>query len=276
MLKAKVNKLSKISKILKKKIIEISYLSKAHHIGSELSCIDMMTVLYFYFLNINKQNLNKKNRDYFLLSKGHAALALYVTLMGKGFFSESYLKKNFLSNGGIFGGHPDYNAKKGIDSSSGSLGQCLSIGAGIALSLKKDHKSNKVVVMIGDGELNEGMIWEAIMFASHHKLDNLLCVVDNNKLQGLGKSKNINNLEPIIDKINKFGWKTYSVNGHNIKEILTTLDKSNKNTKKPKMIIANSIKGYGVNFMENKLSSHYQVLDKEMYSKAIKDIEKNK
>ena len=271
-----INKLKNLSIFLKKKIIEISYLSKAHHIGSELSCMDIMTVLYFSFLKINKQNLNKQNRDYFLLSKGHAALALYVTLMQKGFFSEKYLKKNFLSNGGIFGGHPDYNSKKGIDVSSGSLGQCLSIGAGIALGLKKDFKHNKVVVMIGDGELNEGMIWEAIMFSAHHKLDNLICVVDNNRLQGLGKSKKINNLEPIIDKVNKFGWQTYNVNAHNIKELLGTLDKCNKYFKKPKMIIANSIKGHGVRFMENKLSSHYQVLNKEMYSKAIKDLEKIK
>ena len=264
--------LKKIALNLRRKIIEISFLSKAHHIGSELSCIDILVSLYFKIMNIYPKKPKNKNRDYFILSKGHAALALYVTLMKKGFFSENFLKNEFLSNGGKLGGHPDKNLNYGIEISTGSLGQGLSIAVGIALMNKKDNKTNKTFVLLGDGECNEGMIWEAALFAGHKKLDNLFAIIDYNKLQGLGPTSEVIDLEPLKDKFISFGWNTMLVDGHDINSIIATIKKMFLQKDKPNLIIARTIKGKGVAFMENKFESHYLVLDKNKYKKAIKNL----
>jgi len=268
----KNTELEEIALNLRKKIIEISYKSKAHHIGSELSCIDILVSLYFKIMNIYPKEPMHKDRDYFILSKGHAALALYVTLMQKGFFSENFLKSEFLSNGGQLGGHPDKNLDKGIEISTGSLGQGLSIAAGIALMNKKDNKKNKTFVLLGDGECNEGMIWEATLFAGHEKLDNLLAIIDYNKLQGLGSTSEIINLEPLKEKFRSFGWNTMLVDGHDIKSIITTIEKMFLHKNKPNLLIARTVKGKGIAFMENKFESHYEVLDKDKYIEAIKGL----
>ena len=268
---SQINDLNKISFFLRKKIIEISYKTKAHHIGSELSCIDILVALYFSVMNINASTPPDKNRDFFILSKGHAALALYVTLMKKGFFSEDYLKKEFLSDGGKLGGHPDMNQKLGIEISSGSLGHGLSVGAGIALANKKDGNQGKAFVLLGDGECNEGMVWEAILFASHQKLDNLMAIIDYNKLQGFGSTRDVLNLDPLKKKFESFGWTTQEVNGHDIKSIINVSKELFKEKHKPNLLIANTIKGKGVNSMENRLESHYEVLDEEKYLDIIKN-----
>ena len=268
----KNNELKEIALNLRKKIIEISYISKAHHIGSELSCIDILVSLYFKIMNVYPKEPNHQNRDYFILSKGHAALALYVTLMQKGFFSENFLKKEFLSDGGQLGGHPDKDLEKGIEISSGSLGQGLAIGAGIALTNKKDNKKNKTYVLLGDGECNEGMIWETALFAAHQKLDNLLAIIDYNKLQGLGSTTKIVGLEPLKEKFESFGWNTVVVNGHDIQSIVTTMEKIFLQKNKPNLLIANTVKGKGVPFMENRFESHYEVLDKKKYQEAIEKL----
>ena len=268
---SQINDLNKISFFLRKKIIEISYQAKAHHIGSELSCIDILVALYFNIMNINAKTPNDKNRDFFILSKGHAALALYVTLMKKGFFSENYLKKEFLSDGGALGGHPDKNTQLGIEVSSGSLGHGLSIGAGIALANKKDSSPGKVFVLLGDGECNEGMVWEALLFASHHRLNNLMAIIDYNKLQGFGSTKDILNLDPLKEKLESFGWNTKEVNGHDIKAIINTSKELFEEKSKPSLLIANTIKGKGIQSMENKFESHYEVLDEKKYLDIIKN-----
>jgi|TARA_B100002003_G_C14067847_1_gene513777 transketolase len=268
---SQINELKKISFFLRKKIIEISYQAKAHHIGSELSCIDILVALYFNIMNINANTPHDKNRDFFILSKGHAALALYVTLMKKGFFSENYLKKEFLSDGGTLGGHPDKNNQLGIEISSGSLGHGLSIGAGIALANKKDNNPGKVFVLLGDGECNEGMVWEALLFASHQKLNNLMAIIDYNKLQGFGSTKDILNLDPLKEKLESFGWNTKEVNGHDINSIINTSKELFKEKNKPSLLIANTIKGKGINSMENKFESHYEVLDEKKYLNIIKN-----
>ena len=265
------NELEKISFFLRKKIIEISYQAKAHHIGSELSCIDILVALYFNIMNISSKTPNDKNRDFFILSKGHAALALYVTLMKKGFFSENYLKKEFLSDGGALGGHPDKNSQLGIEVSSGSLGHGLSIGAGIALANKKDGNPGKAFVLLGDGECNEGMVWEALLFASHQKLNNLMAIIDYNKLQGFGSTKDILNLDPLKEKLESFGWNTKEVNGHDIKSIINTSKELFEEKNKPSLLIANTIKGKGIHSMENKFESHYEVLDEKKYLDIIKN-----
>ena len=265
-----IDKLNNISFLLRKKIIDISYQTKSHHIGSALSCIDILVALYYKIMNVDPNEPTKKVRDYFILSKGHAALALYVTLMNRGFFSENYLMKEFISDGGKLGGHPDKNISLGIEISSGSLGHGLSIGAGIALANKKDKNPSKTFVLLGDGECNEGMVWEASLFAGHQQLDNLIAIIDYNKLQGLGATKEILDLHPLKEKFQSFGWNTQEVNGHNIVSIINTANEMFAEKNKPNLIIANTIKGKGIASMENKFESHYEVLDETKYLEIIK------
>ena len=271
MKKKNKNKLSNLSLFFKKKIIEISYFKKAHHIGSCLSCIDILVALFFGVMKHSKNNLSSKN-DFFIISKGHAALAYYLILMKKKFFSEKYLMDNFLVNNGTLGGHPDKNKKLGIDYCSGSLGHGISVGSGVALSFLKDKKKNKVFVLIGDGECNEGMIWEAILFAGHQKLYNLFVIIDYNKLQGFGSTTEILNLSSLKKKFDNFNWNILEADGHNIQNLTQQINKISSFKDKPNLIIANTIKGKGISFMENKFESHYQVLDNKNYLQSLKDL----
>ena len=261
MKKSNTSKLINISDSIRKKIIEISYKKKAHHIGSCLSCVEIMTVLFFQIMKFSKKKI--KQNDFFILSKGHAALIYYLVLVQKNFFSEKYLLKNFLSNNGTLGGHPDRNKKLGIDYCSGSLGHGISVGCGVAFSNLKEKKRNKVFVLIGDGECNEGMVWESFLFAGHHKLHNLFVVIDYNKLQGFGSTNNILNLSSLKKKVKSFNWNVYEADGHNIKDLISKSNKLILKKNKPNLIIANTIKGKGISFMENKFESHYQVLNKK-------------
>ena len=267
----KKNKIDSISLDLKKKILEISYRKKAHHIGSCLSCIDILTALYFGFMKV-KNNQIKKN-DRFIMSKGHAALSYYLVLMKLKFFSEKFLIKEYLTDNGKLGGHPDMNKKLGIDFSSGSLGNGISVATGMAYAYKADRQKNKVFTLIGDGECNEGIVWETALFAGHHKLDNLFVIIDYNKLQGFGSTNKILNLEPLKSKFQSFNWNVDQVDGHNVKQIMKSLKKLNKKkNSKPNLIIANTIKGKGVKFMENKFQSHYEVLDTSKYNLSKKNL----
>jgi len=266
--------LFKISKDLRKDILDISYKSKAHHIGSEFSCIDVLCSLYYNFINYNPENYKKKSSDTFILSKGHAALALYVILSKNKFFSKKELVNNFLVDGGKLGGHPDRLSMPGIEINSGSLGHCLSVGAGISISAKNSNLNKKVYVLLGDGELNEGMIWEAVLFSAQNNLNNLIAIVDLNNMQGLGNTKNIINLHPLDKKFESFGWKTQKVDGHNFNQLNQAFKNAKKEGSKPSVIIANTIKGKGVKSMENKLSSHYETLTKERYDQTLLELKK--
>ena len=267
----KKNKIESLSLDLKKKILEISYRKRAHHIGSCLSCIDILSALYFGFMKV-KNNQIKKN-DRFIMSKGHAALSYYLVLMKLKFFSEKFLIKEYLTDNGKLGGHPDMNRKIGIDFSSGSLGNGVSVAAGMAYAYKADKQKNKVFTLIGDGECNEGIVWETALFAGHNKLNNLFVIIDYNKLQGFGSTNKILNLEPLKSKFQSFNWNVDEVDGHNVKQIIKSLNKLNKKkNKKPNLIIANTIKGKGVKFMENKFESHYEVLDTSKYNISIKNL----
>ena len=257
-MKENINKLKSISKEIRKKIIEISFIKRSHHIGSQFSAVEILVTLFFKILKKNSKNFYDLNKDIFLLSKGHAALVYYIILSMKGCFSEKKLISEYLSDGGKLGGHPDYKSMKGIEISSGALGHCLSIGAGIALSKKRDKKNGNVYVLLSDGEINEGMIWESVMFSAHHKLNNLIVIIDNNKIQALGHSKDIINMNSINEKFKSFNWNVKEVNGHDLKDLIKNLNK--KNYSKPLIIIANTIKGKGLLSMENKLSSHYEVI----------------
>jgi len=273
MKKNNTSKLINISDSIRKKIIEISYKKKAHHIGSCLSCVEIMTVLFFQIMKFSKKKI--KQNDFFILSKGHAALIYYLVLVQKNFFSEKYLLKNFLSNNGTLGGHPDRNKKLGIDYCSGSLGHGISVGCGVAYSNLKEKKRNKVFVLIGDGECNEGMVWESFLFAGHHKLHNLFVVIDYNKLQGFGSTNNILNLSSLKKKVKSFNWNVYEADGHNIKDLISKSNKLILKKNKPNLIIANTIKGKGISFMENKFESHYQVLNKKEFFLSLNQVSKN-
>ena len=273
MKKSNTSKLIDISNSIRKKVIEISYKKKAHHIGSCLSCVEIMTVLFFQIMKFSKKKI--KQNDFFILSKGHAALIYYLVLVQKNFFSEKYLLKNFLSNNGTLGGHPDRNKKLGIDYCSGSLGHGISVGCGVAFSNLKEKKRNKVFVLIGDGECNEGMIWESFLFAGHHKLHNLFVVIDYNKLQGFGSTNNILNLSSLKKKVKSFNWNVYEADGHNIKDLISKSNKLILKKNKPNLIIANTIKGKGISFMENKFESHYQVLNKKEFFLSLNQVSKN-
>ena len=261
-------KLEEISKEIRKSIVIMNAKSFASHTGTALSTVDILTVLYFKIMNIDPNNQNLKNRDKFILSKGHGSSALYATLAMKGFFDKTLLK-GFYVDGGQLPGHLDKEAVPGIEVSSGSLGHGSSIGLGMAIANKVDKLNNNVYVMCGDGELNEGSVWEAIMYAPHKKLNNLTMIVDYNKLQGYGKTNEVINLEPLKDKLEAFNWHVIEINGHDYTEIEQALA---INTIKPKAIIAHTIKGKGVSYMENQFIWHYKSPNEEQLVQALKEL----
>ena len=263
-----------LSNQLRKQILDISYKAKAHHIGSEFSCIDLLTSLFFNYADIEPNNFTSNQRDWFMLGKGHASLAYYVILAKKGFFTLDELSKNFLTDGGLLGGHPDKNSSMGIDINSGSLGHSLSIASGIALASKKDDLNRKSFVLMGDGECNEGMIWESALFASQFKLDNLVAIIDLNGFQGLGRTKEVINLKSLSKKFESFGWYVQEINGHNFSEINKSFESCSSIKDKPNLIIANTIKGKGVASMEDTLESHYETLSDSRYQEVSNELEK--
>lgn len=269
-----VIKQQELAKKLRFLIADISYKSKAHHIGSAFSCIDILIALYSNILDFNSTKPNSENQDWFYMSKGHAALALYVTLAEFGFTSIKTVYDRFLVDGKNLGAHPDRLSLPGIELPSGALGYGLSIGAGVALAQRINHSNRKVYILLGDGECNEGAIWEAVMFAGHHKLNNLIAIIDYNHLQGFGTTEDVLNLEPLVDKFTSFGWSVHQINGHDFLELNHTFEEIKTFSMGPHIVIANTIKGKGYNKFENKLSSHYQVLNLVTYSEIVKDLKK--
>lgn len=266
-------KYNKIATEIRKKILGMKFKSQSSHIGSALSCVDILTVLYFKILNINPKNSKEENRDRFILSKGHAASALYATLARRGFFSEEMLK-DYCQDGCSIASHSTRDCLPGVEVSTGSLGHGLPIGTGMALAGKKDGKKHRVFVLMSDGECDEGSNWEAALFASHHKLDNLIAIIDYNKLQALGKTNEVLNLEPLKEKWASFGWSVEEVNGHDFSKIENTFERVPFKDNKPNLIIAHTIKGKGVSFMENKIEWHYKSLDNNSFDSAIKELDK--
>ena len=260
--------LERISKNIRKSIVTMNAKSSASHSGTALSTVDILTMLYFKIMNIDPNNPTLKSRDKFILSKGHGSSALYATLAERGYFSKNLLD-GFYVDGGQLPGHLDKDAVPGVEVSSGSLGHGLSIGVGMAIANKVDKLDNNVYVMCGDGELNEGSVWEAIMYAPHKNLDNLTMIVDYNKLQGYGKTNEVINLEPLNKKLQSFNWDVLEIDGHNYEEIEEALSQQ---TSKPKVIIAHTIKGKGVSYMENEFVWHYKSPNNEQLEQAIKEL----
>lgn len=253
-------------------VIEGTYNAKSGHPGGSLSICDLLAYLYFEKMNVNPENPDMKERDRFVLSKGHTAPALYAILAQKGFFPEEELK-TLRHIGSELQGHPCINIK-GVDMSSGSLGQGISVACGMALSAKISSDSYKVYTVLGDGEIEEGQVWEAAMFASHYKLDNLVAVVDYNGLQIDGKLSEVCSPEPIDKKFEAFGWHVISIDGHDFDQIDNAFKEADKIIGKPVAIIQKTVKGKGVSFMENQVSWHGSAPNREQYDKAMEELNK--
>ena len=246
--------------------------AKSGHTGGSLSSADIFTALYFNLLNHNPKKPNWNKRDRLILSIGHVAPVYYASLAHAGYFPISELK-TLRKLESRLQGHPGKNHNlPGIELSSGSLGQGLSVAVGLALSMKIDNTNNYIYCINGDGELQEGSIWEAAMSASHHKLDNLITFIDRNKLQIDGTTKNVMNLEPLADKWKAFGWEVFECDGHNIEEIISTVNKAKRIENKPKVIIANTIMGKGVKSIENNHNWHGKAPSEIELMQMLKDI----
>ena len=266
-----INELKNMAKEVRKGIIEAVYSNKSGHPGGSLSIADILTVLYFNQMNIDEKNPKWEDRDRLVLSKGHCAPVLYSTLANRGFFDVEKLKtfRNIESN---LQGHPDMNKVDGVDMTSGSLGQGLSSANGMAIAGKMDNKNYRVYCILGDGEIEEGQIWEAAMTANKYKLDNLCVIVDNNNLQIDGTIEEVMSSYPIDEKFKSFGFQVINIDGHNIQEIIDAFDVAKNVKGKPTCIIAKTIKGKGVSFMENKAEWHGKAPSEEEYKIAIEEL----
>ena len=266
-----IKKLEHKANEIRQEIIKQVYNAQSGHPGGSLSIADIMAVLYFNELNIDEKNPKWEERDRFVLSKGHCVAALYSALAIRGYFNKTELS-SFRKTDGILQGHPDMKKIPGIDMSTGSLGQGLSAAVGMAICGKLDNKNYRVYAILGDGEIEEGQIWEAVMSASHYKLSNLCVIVDNNNLQIDGEIKDVMNSYPIDKKFESFGFETITIDGHNIQEIISAFEKAKTVKDKPTCIIAKTIKGKGVSFMENKVEWHGKAPNKEEFEQAMKEL----
>ena len=268
-----VEALKKIAIEVRKGIIEAVYSAKSGHPGGALSCADILTVLYFNQMNIDEEKPNDKNRDRLVLSKGHASAALYSVLAEKGYFDKELLK-TFRKIGSNLQGHPDMKKIPGVDMTTGSLGQGLSAAVGMALASKMDQAGCKIYCIMGDGEIEEGQVWEAAMAASKNKLDNLCVILDNNNLQIDGEIDKVGGMNNITEKFQSFGFNTINIDGHNIDSIIDSFTTAKQTKGKPTIIIAKTVKGKGVSFMDNKAEWHGKAPSEEEYNLAIEELNK--
>lgn len=255
---------------MRKDVLEMIVRARGTHIASSFSIVDLLVYLYDKVLNIDPKHPKDEKRDKFVLSKGHGCAALYVVLANYGFFPKKALK-SFCTPGSILGGHPDGLRIPGVETSTGSLGHGFSVAVGFALANKINKINSKIYCLIGDGECNEGSIWESAMVAAHHKLDNLVLILDDNKLLISGFAKDI--LDPLSfkDKFNAFGWNTIEIDGHKFNQIINAFKKFAKN-QKPTVIIADTIKGKGVSYMENKKEWYSMLPSEEQMETALKEL----
>lgn len=267
-----INCLKKRAAVIRRHVINEVYNAASGHPGGSLSCADVITALYFSEMKVDPKNPNWEDRDRFVLSKGHCAPVLYAALAEKGFFPvddlislrkiDSYLQ-----------GHPSLRSVPGVDMSTGSLGQGISAAVGMAMVGKLDKKDYRVFAVLGDGEIQEGQVWEALMAAAHYKLDNLVAILDYNGLQIDGKISEVMSPEPVTDKFKAFGWNVINIDGHDYAQIIDALAKAKVSEGKPTMIIANTIKGKGVSFMEGVAGWHGNAPNKEQYENALAELD---
>ena len=255
----------------RKKILKYIVGAKAGHTGGSLSCVDILNVLYNDFLNVNPENFTSPDRDRYIQSKGHCVEALFVVLADQGYFPEEDLN-TLCKYKSHYIGHPTRKVH-GVEQNTGALGHGLPIAVGTALAAKMDDKAYRVVTMLGDGELPEGSNWEAALTAAHYKLDNLCAIIDNNKLQITGTNAEVCNTDPIDGKFESFGWAVKQVDGNNVQELKAALDSMPFEPGKPNLIIAHTIKGKGVSFMENSVKWHHGVPDAMQYQLAVDELD---
>jgi transketolase len=268
---ASVDRIRELARKVRQHVVQMTHNAKTSHVGSSLSCTDILATLYGAVLRYDPANPRMPDRDRLVISKGHAAAAVYATLAEAGFFDPAELDQ-YCQNGSRFFGHVTHGKVPGVELSSGSLGHGLSVSCGMALALKRQGKPGRVFCLMSDGECDEGSNWEAILFAPHHKLDNLTVIVDYNHIQSLGATKDILDLEPFEGKWKAFNWGVRTVDGHDVPGLLATLGELPLKPGAPTCIIANTIKGKGVSFMENTVLWHYRCPTDDDLAKAKKEL----
>lgn len=263
--------LNEITNVIRKDIVSMICKSKSGHPGGSLSAVEILTALYFDQMNIDPTNPKMEDRDRFVLSKGHAAPALYAILAEKGYFDKEELN-HLRELGSMLQGHPDMKKIPGVEMSTGSLGQGFSVACGMAMAAKLDNAPWNVYALLGDGEVQEGIIWEAAMSAAHYKLDNMIAFLDYNGLQIDGEVESVMSINPIEDKFRTFGWNVITIDGHDFDQIFAALDMAKDTVGKPTMIIAKTVKGKGVSFMENQASWHGSAPSQEQLEQALSEL----
>ena len=266
-----ISKIKQLAKQIKKNILDMSLVAaeRSAHFGGALSTVEILATLYNSVLKFDSSNPLWEDRDRFILSKGHGCLGVYSTLCEMGYFKKADLNL-FEQNGSFLLGHPVINKKKGIEFSTGSLGMGLSLGVGVAIAAKKNKKNYKVFVLMGDGECNEGSIWEASMSAAHFKLDNITAIIDNNTLQQTGSNEEIMSSTDLGSKWRSFNWDVTEIDGHNIEQILKAF---NYVSDRPKLILAKTLKGKGFRFAENNNDWHHKIMTKKQYEEALIELD---
>jgi transketolase len=258
-----------IARRIRGRLVELSHTAKTPHLGSSLSCVDILVALYWGVLRIDDPL--DENRDRFILSKGHAATTLYAVLGEKGLFPMEWLE-SYAKPGSRLAEHPVRGSAPGIEVTSGSLGHGLSLGVGMALASRIRERSYRVVVVLSDGECNEGSVWEAALMAAAQKLDNLMVIIDYNKWQATGRSEEVMAIRPMVEKWTSFGWSSSNVDGHDLTELMATLAKLPDGTGKPVAVVANTVKGKGVSFMEDDNNWHYRIPNAEEVQRAKQEL----
>ncbi len=267
-----VEPMRKIASVIRQRVIELSHSAGTPHLGSSLSCIDILTALYWSVMKIDPQQPTHPERDRFILSKGHAALALYVTLAERGFFAKDVLE-SYNCDGGPLAEHPGPGCVPGVEAATGSLGHGLPLGIGMALAARLKKTTARVFVLLGDGECNEGSVWEAAMMAPAHDLNHLAIVVDYNKWQATARSNETLSLAPLAAKWQAFGWQTCEVDGHDVGQLTDVLHQVPTASGKPLAVIAHTIKGRGVSFMEDDNNWHYRIPNAEEVRQAVRELQ---
>lgn len=266
------NRFKSLATKIRRDVLRMVHSSKGSHIGSSLSMADLLAVLYGGILQIDPARPDWPDRDRFILSKGHGCAAVYAVLAEKGFFPLGQLD-TYYGDGSALAGHITDTGVPGVDASTGSLGHGLSMACGMATVGKRDGRPYRVFVLLSDGECDEGSTWEAVLFAPHHRLDNLIAIVDHNKIQSLGRVEEVLNLEPFADKWRAFGWRVREIDGHDLEEIERMLRAAPFEAGRPSCVIAHTVKGKGVSFMENKLLWHYRAPNDEELRQALNELE---
>lgn len=262
-----------LAKKIRQHVLRMAHRAKSSHVGTSLSMADLLAVLYGGVMRVDPARPEWPDRDRFILSKGHGAAAAYAVLAEIGFFSVEWVLETYSQDGSVLVGHISHTGVPGVDASTGSLGHGLSIAGGMALVGRRDGRPYRVFAMLSDGECDEGSTWEAALFAGHHRLDNLVAIIDYNKIQSLGRVDEVLNLEPFGAKWKAFGWSVREINGHDLAGIERTLRGAPFEMGRPSCVIAHTVKGKGVSFMEDKLLWHYRPPNDEELRQAVKELE---